>query len=82
MKTLKKLWYALNGNKTTIGMAVVLISQGLELFAPGLMTPEQYQFIEKAGMVIGGGGILHKGIKSNVVNNALNKISKNNQLKK
>lgn len=81
MKILSKIWNALNGNKTTIGMVVVLVSQGLKLFVPGLMTPEQYQFIETAGMVIGGGGLLHKGIKSSVINNALSKVNKNNQLK-
>lgn len=54
-------------------MAVVLASQGLKLFAPSLMTPDQYQFIETAGMVIGGFGLAHKGAK---VTSAINRAAK------
>lgn len=75
MKILGKIWDALNGNKTTIGMVVVLVSQGFKLFAPGLMTPDQYQFIETTGMVIGGFGLAHKGVK-NRINSAIDKANK------
>ena len=68
---MKKIWDFLNGKKTTIGMIIVLVSQGFKVFAPGLINPEQLQFIETTGMVIGGGGLLHKGIKNEKINQAI-----------
>jgi len=76
MKTLNRLWNSLNGNKTTIGMVVVLVAQGIKVFAPGFITPEQLNFIETAGMVIGGGGLIHKGIKNEKINQAIKKATK------
>lgn len=64
MKYFNIFWNKLNGNKTTIGMVVVLVTQGLKLFLPDLMTIEQYNYIETAGMVIGGFGLAHKGVKN------------------
>ena len=72
---MQKLWQILNGNKTTIGMIIVLVAQGVKVFAPTFLTPDQVNFIETAGMVIGGGGLLHKGIKNQTINNAINKAN-------
>lgn len=77
MKTLTKIWNALNGNKTTIGMVIVLVSQGFKVFAPNLIPKEQLDFIESTGMAIGFGGVFHKGIKNNSVKNALSRMSLN-----
>jgi len=70
---MKKLWEFLNGNKTTFGMVLVLVAQGLKVFAPGFITPEQTAFIEQAGLLLGGVGVVHKGVKNNSVQNAINK---------
>jgi hypothetical protein len=76
MNKLKKIWDALNGSKTTIGMVIMLISQGLKVFAPNFITPDQLSFLQDAGAVIGGVGLAHKGLKNNVVQNSINKIKK------
>ena len=76
MKLLKKIWDSLNGNKTTIGMVIVLVAQGVKVFAPGFITPDQSNFIETVGLTLGGAGLFHKGIKNNNVQNAINKINK------
>lgn len=70
---MKNIWEFLNGNKTTFGMVLVLVAQGLKVFAPGLITPEQAAFIEQTGMILGGVGVAHKGLKSEKVQNAINK---------
>ena len=75
MKTLKKLWSTFNGKKTTIGMIIVLVSQGFKVFAPNLIPKEQLDFIETTGMIIGGGGLLHKGIKNEKINQALSRAT-------
>lgn len=76
MKALKKIWDSLNGNKTTIGMLIVLVAQGFKVFAPNFINPDQTDFIETVGMALGGAGLFHKGIKNNNVQNAINKINK------
>ena len=73
MKTLAKIWNALNGNKTTIGMIIVLVSQGFKVFTPGLIPLEQLNFIESIGMSIGGVGLFHKGVKNDKMNKIINK---------
>jgi hypothetical protein len=77
MRKLKKLWDALNGNKTTIWMIIVLDSKGVKVYAPTFLKPEQLQFIETTGMIIGGGGLIHKGVKNDTFNKAMNSIKSN-----
>lgn len=72
---MKKIWQLLSGNKTTIGMIIVLAAQGLKLFAPDLLTGEQYNFIESAGLAIGGVGLAHKGVKAKI-NYSISKANK------
>ena len=75
MKAAKDIWNLLNGNKTTIGMIVVLVTQGIKVFMPEFLTAEQFTFMETIGMIIGGGGIIHKGVKNQTINNAINKAN-------
>lgn len=63
MKTKKPLWNFLNGNKTAIGMLLLLLAQGSQAFFPSLMTQPQINFLETTGAVIGGIGVIHKGVK-------------------
>lgn len=71
MKIILKIWHALNGSKTTIGMIVVLVAQGLEAYAEGFLTPKQISFLLNVGLAIGGGGLIHKGVKNEKINQAL-----------
>ena len=71
---IKKRWVDVNGKKTTIGMSIVLISQGMKLFFPELLQPEQYQYFETIGLFIGGAGIAHKGQKQ--INSAIKRTKK------
>jgi len=64
MKKLKQLWEFLNGKKTNIGMAIVLIAQGIQVFTPNLLPTEQIDFIQMVGGLIGGFGLAHKGAKT------------------
>jgi len=67
IKKLKELWKYFGGKKTTIGMVVMLVGQGIQAFLPNLMTPEQISWIITTGAVIGGVGIFHKGMKSETI---------------
>jgi len=63
-KGLKKGWEYFNGKKTAIGMIMMLTAQGLQAFFPHALTPDQINFIQTTGAVIGGAGVLHKGAKT------------------
>lgn len=76
MKKLKQLWKWLNGKKTNIGMAIVLIAQGIQVFLPGLMPAEQLDFIQMAGSLIGGLGLAHKGSKTKTIQHLLHTKTK------
>jgi len=67
MKKLKQLWEFLNGKKTTIGMLLMLLAQGIQAFLPETLTPEQIQFIQTTGTIIGGAGVIHKAGKTKTV---------------
>ena len=73
MNAFSKIWNAINGNKTTIGMIIVLLSQGMKLFVPGVLSPEQLTYIESIGLMIGGVGVGHKALKTDRVKNAINR---------
>jgi hypothetical protein len=64
MKKLKQLWNYLNGKKTSIGLAVMLTAQAIQVFAPNLMAVEQTEFLQTLGALIGGFGLVHKGTKT------------------
>ena len=66
-KEIKKGWEYFNGKKTTIGMIMMLAAQGLQAFFPHALTPEQINFIQTTGALIGGAGVLHKGAKSQTI---------------
>ena len=70
---MKKVWNMLNGNKTVIGMIIVLVVQGVKVFAPDVMTIEQLNYIETIGMAFGGVGLVHKGVKNDKMNKIINK---------
>ena len=74
MNTISKVWNYLNGNKTAIGMLLLLAAQGSQAFFPNLMTAEQINFLELTGSIIGGVGIVHKGAKSKAGQDLLTKI--------
>jgi hypothetical protein len=76
MKWLKKTWQWLNGKKTSIGMAVMLAAQGIQVFAPNLMTPGQIDFIQNTGALIGGFGLMHKGAKTTPVKRLTDTLTK------
>lgn len=66
-KAIKDSWEYFNGKKTTIGMIMMLTAQGLQAFFPHALTPEQINFIQTTGALIGGAGVLHKGTKSQIM---------------
>lgn len=63
-KKLKQLWEFLNGKKTSIGMAVMLAAQAIQVFAPNLMPAEQTEFLQTLGALVGGFGLAHKAGKT------------------
>jgi ABC-type phosphate transport system auxiliary subunit len=64
---LKQIWKWMNGKKTTIGMLLMLLAQGMQAFFPETLTTDQIQFIQTAGAAVGGVGVIHKGTKTKVV---------------
>lgn len=69
METLKKIWDALNGNKTTIGACILFIGTIITQVVVGIwhvegswVTPT-IQTIDWIGMTITGVGIIHKAVK-------------------
>lgn len=66
-KKLKQLWKFLSGKKTTIGMLLMLLAQGMQAFFPETLTPEQINFIQMAGAAFGGVGVIHKAGKTKTV---------------
>lgn len=73
MKKLKQLWNYLNGKKTSIGLAVMLTAQAIQVFAPNLMPRDQTEFLQTLGALIGGFGLVHKGAKTKQVQDLLHK---------
>ena len=61
---MKNLWEKLSGKKTNIGMLLLLLAQGLRMFLPDLVPETVPEFIEYAGMILGGVGLGHKGEKA------------------
>jgi len=59
----QKIWKYINGKKTSAGMVIVLLANFIKLFLPNLLPLEQIEFIETIGIILGGGGLLHKGKK-------------------
>lgn len=60
---IKKFNSFFNGSKTNIGVAIILISMGLQAFFPEALTISQYNFFDTLGYVLSGIGLGHKGIK-------------------
>lgn len=73
---MKKLWDWFSGKKTNIGMAIMLLAQGVQVFAPGLVPGAQLEYIQLVGGFIGGFGLAHKGVKSFHQKNENLKINK------
>jgi len=73
MKWLKKTWEYLSGKKVIIGAITTLGIQGIKAFAPELVDPEVLKFAGYAADIFLGVGVLHKGYKSDTVNNATKK---------
>lgn len=77
---MKKVWDALSGYKTIIGMTILLAAQGLKVFAPELLTIDQLDFLRDVGSVIGGVGLFDKTAKNErmkaLINKALSKATK------
>lgn len=67
----------LYNRKRNIGIGIALTSLGLQAFVPGVMTPEQFKFVELTGGVIAGWGLAHNVTKnSTTINNAIKKAQK------
>ena len=62
-------------NKRNIGVGIMLISQGLKVFVPELMTPDQFNWIDGVGLAVAGTGLAHHGV--NRVNNNINNAKAN-----
>ena len=67
MKLLKKTWQWLEGKKTNIGTTIMLIAQGIQVFAPNMMPTAQVDYITTVGAVIAGVGLFNKGVKTDTV---------------
>lgn len=65
MKFLKKAWQWLDGKKTNIGSAIMLIAQGIQVFAPDMLPAAQLEYIAMFGAIIAGVGLANKGVKTN-----------------
>jgi hypothetical protein len=77
---IKNYYNKIDGSKTTIGAIIMLTSNGLKVFFPELLTPDQYQYLDLLGATISGYGLAHKGIKYNkvVTQNKINNDKLNN----
>lgn len=58
----------LNGKKTLLGIAGLIILKGVEAVYTGLINPEIGNVIENALLLLTGGGISHKIVKNNEKN--------------
>ncbi len=65
MKFLKKTWQWLEGKKTNIGSAIMLIAQGIQVFAPNALPQAQLEYIATIGAIMAGVGLVNKGVKTN-----------------
>lgn len=76
---LGKAWNYFDGKKTYIGGIVYLLAKGGQAFAPTLLPPQQYEFIQIVGESLLGVGLGHKLVKSDTVNNAIKKAQNSMQ---
>ena len=60
MEKKKNIWSWLDGKKRVIGMGLILVSKVVALAG----APAVAEVVEYAGMIIGGVGMAHKGVKS------------------
>jgi len=72
MKFLKKTWQWLEGKKTNIGSAIMLIAQGIQVFAPHALPQAQIEYIATIGAIIAGVGLANKGVKSGTAQKLIN----------
>lgn len=70
------IWNVLDGNKTTIGAILLVAAKGGKAFAPNLLDPAQYDFVEMVGAGLAGVGIGHKVIKAKPVNDAIKRAQR------
>ena len=84
-KILKKIGASLRWiykRKRNFGIGITITSIGLQAFAPGLMTPAQFKFIELIGGSIAGWGWLHNVVNnSNKINSVVKKAQKFTKIK-
>lgn len=73
---MKKLWNWLKGKKTNIGMVIMLVAQGVQVFAPNVLPANQIDYIQMLGGLIGGVGLAHKGVKTSMVKNIVSSLTK------
>lgn len=61
MKLIASLYNTAVNNKRNIGIAILILNQGLKAFFPNFMTPEKSDWIDSTGLFIGSTGIAHHG---------------------
>lgn len=66
-----RTWNFLDGKKTTIGTVLYVAAKAGQAFAPNLIDPAQYEFVEMVGAGLAGVGLTHKAVKTRVVNDAI-----------
>ena len=74
---MKKIWDWFNGKKVTIGAVIWFVAKGLKLvpgFAPAI---EVFDLVITGAEVLMGGGLIHKGIKTDVVQDEIDKVKNN-----
>ena len=60
------MWNWLNGKKTKIGAALLLIAQAGQAFAPQYAAV--WELVNQAGVLIAGAGLVHTGVKTTRAN--------------
>lgn len=55
------MWNWLNGKKTKIGAALMLVAQAGQTFAPQYAAV--WELVNQAGILIAGAGLAHSGVK-------------------
>lgn len=64
MNGIKTIWNKIDGNKTNIGVALMLLLSGIEMVAPNLIPQQTYEWLNSALLLLTGGvGLGHKAIK-------------------
>jgi len=54
---MKKVWSYLKGKKRIISILILLANSGIQAFAPGLVSPEIHNWVNTAGLAVGGVGV-------------------------